>query len=270
MVLVLCSCNLLIAEEKKHKLTELKTGLDEAESLVCISYLIVQSLILFLLHEGLFLNASYLLSVVGRLRPLLSCLDLVLSLSILYFWNYLWASFLRICMSRFLPDKKRLNLVWTEDFKFLVQMIDLTSWLCRSGAWIWRPEAYPQLRKPTYWPSWENISLIWPTWSETWRSHLQLMLRLLEMIFLSLGWVIISTYASTNSSPLDHLPCPSVVSLLIALFHVHFLIWCSLLRLSLLDFKSCHVCQIRPPYQASFAVDVSARCLHCIGLIAQN
>lgn len=85
MVLVLCSCNLLIAEEKKHKLTELKTGLDEAESLVCISYLIVQSLILFLLHEGLFLNASYLLSVVGRLRPLLSCLDLVLSLSILYF-----------------------------------------------------------------------------------------------------------------------------------------------------------------------------------------
>lgn len=34
MVLVLCSCNLLIAEEKKHKLTELKTGLDEAESLI--------------------------------------------------------------------------------------------------------------------------------------------------------------------------------------------------------------------------------------------
>lgn len=85
MVLVLCSCNLLIAEEKKHKLTELKTGLDEAESLVCVSYLIVQPLILFLLHEGLFLYASNSLSVVGHLRPLLSCLDLVLSLSILYF-----------------------------------------------------------------------------------------------------------------------------------------------------------------------------------------
>ena len=33
--LMVCSC-VFVAEEKKHKLTELKTGLDEADSLVFV------------------------------------------------------------------------------------------------------------------------------------------------------------------------------------------------------------------------------------------
>lgn len=46
---------MLIVEEKKHKLTELKTGLDEADSLVCSVFIpaseIAQSFVNFYLAE---------------------------------------------------------------------------------------------------------------------------------------------------------------------------------------------------------------------------